>query len=55
MEASTGGYTWHLNVRLGNLVGQKAPLRLSEIRSIRVRLELAGNTRDLALLRLAID
>lgn len=39
----------------GKLVGQKAPLRLSEIWSIRVRLQLAGNLRDLALFNLAID
>lgn len=39
----------------GKLVGQKAPLRLSEIWSIRVRLQLASNTRDLALFNLAID
>ncbi|GAB6195994.1 tyrosine-type recombinase/integrase [Lysobacter xanthus] len=39
----------------GKLVGQKAPLRLSEIWSIRVRLQLAGNLRDFALFNLAID
>ncbi len=39
----------------GKLVGQKAPLTLSEIWSIRVRLELAGRVRDLALFNLAID
>lgn len=39
----------------GKLVGQKAPLKLSEIWSIRVRLQLAGNRRDLALFNLAID
>lgn len=39
----------------GKLVGQKAPLRLSEIWSIRVRLQLAGNFRELALFNLAID
>ena len=39
----------------GKLVGQKAPLRLSEIWSIRVRLQLAVNARDLALFNLAID
>ena len=39
----------------GKLVGQKAPLRLSEIWSIRVRLQLAGNARDFALFNLAID
>lgn len=39
----------------GKLVGQKAPLRLSEIWSMRVRLQRAGNVRDLALFNLAID
>jgi hypothetical protein len=36
-------------------VGQKAPLRLGEIRAIRVRLELLGHVRGLALFNLAID
>jgi integrase len=39
----------------GKLVGQKAPLRISEIRAIRVRLEIYGRVRDLALFNLAID
>ena len=39
----------------GMLVGQKAPLRLNEIYAIRVRLQIAGHTRDLALFNLAID
>ena len=39
----------------GKLCGQKAPLRLNEIYAIRVRLELAHQTRDLALFNLAID
>ena len=39
----------------GKLVGQKLPLKLKEIRAIRVRLQLAGKTRDLALYNLAID
>lgn len=39
----------------GKLVGQKAPLRLSDIWSIRVRLQLAGRARDLAMFNLAID
>jgi hypothetical protein len=33
----------------GKLVGQKAPLRISEIWAIRVRLEIYGRVRDLAL------
>ncbi len=39
----------------GKLVGQKTALRLSEIWSIRVRLQVAGRTRDLALFNLGID
>lgn len=39
----------------GKLVGQKAPLKLKEIWSIRIRLELSHRIRDLALLNLAID
>ncbi len=39
----------------GKLVGQKTPLRLKDIWAIRVRLQLAENTRDLALFELAID
>ncbi|GHC35657.1 tyrosine-type recombinase/integrase [Aidingimonas halophila] len=39
----------------GKLVGQKTPLRLKDIWAIRVRLQLAGKTRDLALFDLAID
>ena len=39
----------------GKPVGQKAPLRISEIWAIRVRLEIYGRLRDLALFNLAID
>lgn len=39
----------------GKLVGQKAPLKLGDIYAIRVRLQVAGRTRDLALFNLAID
>lgn len=39
----------------GKLVGQKAPLKLKEIWAIRVRLQLAGDVRKLALFDLAID
>lgn len=39
----------------GKLVGQEAPLRLREIWAIRVRLQIAERTRDLALFDLAID
>jgi integrase len=39
----------------GKLVGQKAPLRLKDIGAIRVRLQLAERTRELALFNLAVD
>ena len=39
----------------GKLVAQKLPLKLKEIWAIRVRLQLAENSRDLALFNLAID
>ena len=39
----------------GKLVGQKVPLRLSEIWAIRVRLQMGHRVRELALFNLAID
>jgi integrase len=39
----------------GRLIGQKRPLKPKELWSIRVRLELSGNKRDLAMFDLAID
>ena len=39
----------------GKLSGQKRPLKLQEIWAIRIRLQLAGNSHDLALFNLAID
>ncbi|MGY3296210.1 integrase [Pseudomonas sp. TE6288] len=39
----------------GKLVGQKAPLRLRDIWAIRVRLQIAEKSWDLALFNLAID
>ena len=39
----------------GKLDGQKAPIRVRDIGAIRVRLQLAEKTRDLALFNLAID
>jgi hypothetical protein len=39
----------------GKLIGQKSPLRLSEIWAIRIRLQVARKTRDLALFNLGID
>lgn len=39
----------------GRIVGQKRPLKAKHVGAIRVRLELAGNHRDLAICNLAID
>ena len=39
----------------GKLVGQKPPLKLKEIWGIRIRLQLSGRLRELALFNLAID
>jgi len=49
---STTSYTpWNK----GKLIGQKLPLKLKEIWAIRIRLQMANETRDLALFNLAID
>lgn len=39
----------------GRIIGQKRPLLPRHVWSIRVRLEMAGNTRDLALFNMAVD
>jgi len=39
----------------GKLIGQKLPLTMQEIWSIRMRLQTSGDLRDLALFNLAID
>src|ERR1022692_4154675 len=39
----------------GQLIGQKRPLKPKDVWAIRVRLELSGKPRDLALFDLAID
>ena len=39
----------------GKLVGPKPPLKPQEVWRIRIRLQLAGQLRDLALFNLAID
>ncbi len=44
-----------LSLNKGKLVVQKAPLKLKEIWAIRVRLQLGGRARALALFNLAID
>jgi integrase len=39
----------------GRIIGQKRPLMPKHVWSIRVRLEMAGNARDLALFNMAVD
>ena len=39
----------------GKLVGQKAPFKLKEIWSIRVRLQMQARLRELAMFNLGID
>ncbi|MGP9804377.1 tyrosine-type recombinase/integrase [Paracoccus sp. NSM] len=39
----------------GRIIGQKRPLMPRHVWSIRVRLEMAGNARDLALFNMAVD
>jgi integrase len=39
----------------GRLIGQKRPLKPKDVRAIRVRLQLQGRKRDLALFNLGID
>ena len=39
----------------GRRIGQKRPLKPGDVRAIRVRLQLEGRKRDLALFNLAVD
>ena len=39
----------------GRLIGQKPPLKLREVWTVRTRLQMAGNIREIALFNLAID
>lgn len=55
MESERRQAVSHSPWNKGKLVGQKAPLRLKDIWAIRVRLQLAQRTRELALFNLAID
>jgi integrase len=55
METSPSAPTHRAPWNKGKLVGQKSPLKLKDIWAIRVRLQLAGQRRDLALFNLAID
>ena len=49
------GYRHHEPWNKGKLIGQKPPLKAKEIWAIRIRLQLAKSTRDLALFNLGLD
>jgi integrase len=50
-KTGTHGEPWNK----GKLVGQKAPFKLKDIWALRVRLQMEGRARELALLNLGID
>jgi integrase len=52
---STGTLRNHAAWNGGHLLGQKRPLRPKDVWTIRVRLQLEGRKRDLAMFNLAID
>jgi integrase len=45
----------HIPWNKGKLMGQKSPFKRQQVWAIRIRLELAGHKRDLALFNLALD
>jgi len=55
METTQNARTTHVPWNKGKLTGQKPPLKLKEIWAIRIRLQLAQQSRELALFNLAID
>ena len=55
MDAFINPASGHLPWNKGKLTGQKPPLKLKEIWSIRIRLQLNKAVRDMALFNLAID
>jgi hypothetical protein len=55
MDQSTHVATQKIPWNKGELVGQKAPLKLKDNWAIRVRLQIGRRTRELALFNLAID
>jgi len=54
MNTSAGG-KHHEPWNKGKIVGQKAPLKVKEIWALRVRLQIEGRIRELALFNLGID
>jgi len=54
-QSSANGTIGHIPWNKDRLIGPKPPFKLREIWAIRIRLQLAKSTRDLALFNLAID
>jgi integrase len=55
MDAFINSHSAHSPWNKGKLTGQKPPLKLKEIWSIRIRLQLTKAVRDIAMFNLAID
>jgi integrase len=55
MEPASASAVQRIPWNKGRLVGQKRPPPLKEILAIRIRLQLAGRVRELALFNLALD
>jgi len=55
MDAFISTHSAHSPWNKGKLTGQKPPLKLKEIWSIRIRLQLTKAVRDIAMFNLAID
>ena len=52
---TAGNATLHEPWNKGKIVGQKAPFKLKDIWALRVRLQMEGRMRELALFNLGID
>lgn len=52
---TTGNTVHHEPWNKGKIVGQKAPFKLKDIWALRVRLQMEGRVRELALFNLGID
>ena len=52
---SSGNCVHHEPWNKGKIVGQKAPFKVKDIWALRVRLQMQGRVRELALFNLGID
>lgn len=55
MESTNAAVERRVPWNKGKLTGQKPPLKLREIWAVRMTLQMASNTRELAMFNLAID